>query len=119
MFDPGVVDPTVSLPRRPGGRRPALEFGVGTGRIALPLSRRGVPVHGIDISEAMVAKLRGKPGADAVGVDHRRLPRRPRSRARSALAYLVFNTIMNLTTQEEQVACFENAAGHLESGGCS
>jgi len=116
MFDPGVVEPTVSFLAGLVGDGRALEFGVGTGRIALPLSRRGVPVHGIDISEPMVAKLRAKPGADAVGVTIGDFAT-TKVEGRFRVAYLVFNTIMNLTTQEEQVACFENAAAHLESGG--
>ena len=84
--------------------------------IALPLARRGVPVHGIDLSEAMVARMREKPGGGEIPVAigdfaTTRVP------GTFSLAYLVFNTIMNLTTQEEQVACFENAAAHLEPGG--
>jgi SAM-dependent methyltransferase len=94
----------------------ALELGIGTGRIALPLAARGVRVHGIDLSPDMVAQLRGKAGgADipvAIGdfaessVDER-----------FSLVYLVFNTIMNLTSQDAQVACFRNAAAHLAPGG--
>ena len=99
------------------GPGPVVELGVGTGRIALPLSRRGVRVHGIDLSEAMVARLREKPGADAVGATigdfaTTRVP------GTFSLVYLVINTIMNLTGQDEQVACFANAAAHLEPGGC-
>jgi SAM-dependent methyltransferase len=116
MFDPGVVEPTVTFLADRAGDGRALEFGVGTGRIALPLSRRGVPVHGIDISEPMVAKLREKPGADAVGVTIGDFAT-TKVEGRFRVAYLVFNTIMNLTSQDEQVACFENAAAHLESGG--
>ena len=87
------------------------------GRIALPLARRGVPVHGIDLSRAMVARLRAKPGGDAIGVTIGDFAT-TRVMARFSLAYLVFNTIMNLTTQEAQVACFRNAAAYLEPGGC-
>jgi SAM-dependent methyltransferase len=98
-----------------GGR--ALELGIGTGRIALPLARRGVPVHGIDMSRAMVARLHAKPGGDAIGVTIGDFATTKVDGAFS-LAYLVFNTIMNLTTQEAQVACFRNVAAHLEPGGC-
>ena len=99
------------------GAGPALEFGIGTGRIALPLSQRGVRVHGIDLSEAMVAKLREKPGADAIEVTIGDFAS-TRVGGTFQLVYLVFNTIENLTTQDDQVACFRNAAAHLEPGGC-
>jgi SAM-dependent methyltransferase len=117
VFAPEVVEATVDFLAGLAGRSGALELGVGTGRIALPLARRGVPVHGIDLSEAMVARLREKPGAERVATTigdfaSTRVP------GAFSLAYLVFNTIMNLTTQEEQVACFENVAAHLEPGGC-
>jgi SAM-dependent methyltransferase len=95
----------------------ALEFGIGTGRIALPLARRGVPVHGIDLSEAMVARLRAKPGGDDIGVTIGDFATTTVDGAFS-LANQVYNTIMNLTTQEAQVACFRNAAAHLAPGGC-
>ena len=95
----------------------ALEFGIGTGRIALPLSARSVPVHGIDISEPMLKQLQSKPGAEQIGVTIGDFAKK-RVRGTFRLVYLVFNTIMNLTTQDEQVACFENAAAHLEPGGC-
>ena len=98
-----------------GGR--ALELGIGTGRIALPLARRGIPVHGIDLSRAMVARLRAKPGGDTIGVTIGDFAT-TRVEGTFSLAYLVFNTIMNLTTQEAQVACFRNVAAHLEPGGC-
>jgi SAM-dependent methyltransferase len=95
----------------------ALELGIGTGRIALPLAQRGVRVHGIDLSEAMVARLRAKPGAEEIRVTIGDFAT-TRVEGTFSLAYLVFNTIMNLTTQDEQVACFQNAAAHLEPGGC-
>jgi SAM-dependent methyltransferase len=95
----------------------ALELGIGTGRIALPLAGRGVPVHGIDMSRAMVARLRAKPGGDAVGVTIGDFAT-TRVDGTFRLAYLVFNTIMNVTTQAGQVACFRNVAAHLEPGGC-
>jgi SAM-dependent methyltransferase len=117
MFDPAVVDPVVDflVERARGG--PALELGIGTGRIALPLAARGVPVHGIDLSEAMVARLRAKPGGDRIGVAIGDFAT-TKVDGTFTLAYLVFNTIMNLTTQDAQVACFENVAAHLEAGGC-
>jgi Methyltransferase domain len=115
--DPAVVDPVVDFLADLAGDGGALELGIGTGRIALPLSARGVPVHGIDLSEAMVAKLRSKPGADGIDVTIGDFAT-TRIDGTFSLAYLVVNTIMNLTTQEEQVACFQNVAAHLDSGGC-
>jgi len=94
----------------------ALEFGVGTGRIALPLSERGVLVHGIDLSEAMVARLRAKPGAERVTVTVADFATATAGRT-FRLVYLVYNTIGNLTSQDDQVECFRNAAAHLEPGG--
>src|SRR5881398_3497862 len=98
------------------GGGPALELGIGTGRIALPLAARGIRVHGIDLSEAMVARLRAKPGGDAVTVTIGDFTT-TKVEGTFSLAYLVFNTIMNLTTQDDQVACFQNVAAHLEPGG--
>jgi SAM-dependent methyltransferase len=95
---------------------PALEFAIGTGRIALPLARRGTRVDGIDLSEAMVGQLRAKPGGTDLDVrigDMSTL----RLRRSYALVYLVFNTIGNLLTQDEQVRCFQNAAAHLAPAG--
>jgi SAM-dependent methyltransferase len=117
LFEPEVVDPVVDFLAELAGGGAALELGIGTGRIALPLSRRGVPVHGIDLSEAMVARLRAKPGADRIAVTigdfaTTTVP------ATFSLAYVVFNTLGNLTTQAEQVACFRNVSAHLEPGGC-
>ena len=117
MFDPAVVEPVVDFLAGLAGDGAALELGVGTGRIALPLARRGVRVHGIDLSEAMVARLRAKPGAELVGVTIGDFATTT-VEGRFAVAYLVFNTIGNLTSQDEQVACFRNAAAHLEPGGC-
>src|SRR5262249_32897199 len=116
MFEPGVVEAAVDVLARlaRGGR--ALELGIGTGRIALPLARRGVAVHGIDLSRAMVARLRAKPGGDAIGVTIGDFAT-TRVAGTFSVAYLVFNTIMNLTTQEAQVACFRNVAAHLDPGG--
>jgi SAM-dependent methyltransferase len=117
VYEPGAVDATVSFLAElaDGGR--ALELGIGTGRIALPLAARGVPVHGIDLSQAMVARLRAKPGGDQIDVTIGDFAT-ARVGGTFALAYLVFNTIMNLTTQDAQVACFRNVAAHLEPGGC-
>ena len=117
MFDPARLGATVDLLADLAGGRRALELGIGTGRVALPLQARGVPVHGIDNSPAMVARLRAKAGGDDVGVTIGDFAR-TRVEGRFGLAYLVFNTIMNLTSQEEQVACFQNVADHLEPGGC-
>ncbi len=94
-----------------------MELGIGTGRIALPLAARGVEVHGIELSRAMVAQLRAKPGGDAIEVTIGDFST-ARADGSFALAYLVFNTIGNLVTQEAQVACFANVASHLEPGGC-
>ena len=115
--DPAVVEPIVSFLAELAGEGAALELGVGTGRIALPLARRGVRVHGIDLSEAMVARLSAKPGAERIAVTVGDFAT-TRIEGEFSLAYLVANTIMNLTTQDEQVACFENVAAHLEPGGC-
>ncbi|GAA4790079.1 class I SAM-dependent methyltransferase [Streptomyces ziwulingensis] len=116
MFRPAEVDPAVDLLAGLAGDGPALEMGIGTGRIALPLAARGVPVHGIDLSRAMVRRLRAKPGGAAVGVTVGDFAT-TRVAGSFTLAYLVFNTINNLTTQDAQVACFRNAAGHLRPGG--
>src|SRR5262245_40908729 len=116
-FDPVVVDPVVDFLAELAGGGAALELGIGTGRIALPLAQRGVPVHGIDLSDAMVARLRAKPGSESIGVTIGDFAT-TRVDSRCSLVYLVFNTIGNLTTQDEQVACFENAAAHLDPGGC-
>ncbi|MGS2615769.1 class I SAM-dependent DNA methyltransferase [Micromonospora sp. LZ34] len=117
MFRPEVVTAAVDVLAEFAGGGRALELGIGTGRVALPLARRGVPVHGIDLSRAMVARLRGKPGGDAIDVTIGDFAT-TRVDGTFTLAYLVFNTIMNLTTQEAQVACFRNVAAHLAPGGC-
>src|ERR671925_1493261 len=116
-FDRAAVDPIVDFLVDRAGSGAALELGIGTGRIALSLARRGVRVHGIDLSEAMIAKLLAKPGADRIGVTIGDFAT-TRVDGTFSVAYLVVNTIMNLTTQEEQVACFRNVAAHLEPGGC-
>jgi SAM-dependent methyltransferase len=116
MFDPAVVGPAVDTLAELAGDGAALEFAIGTGRIALPLAERGVRVAGIDSSEAMLARLRAKPGADAIESVAGDMAA-TRVEGEFSLVYLVFNTIFNLTTQDEQVACFENAARHLRGGG--
>jgi SAM-dependent methyltransferase len=114
---PAVLDPMVEVLEElaSGGR--ALEFAVGTGRVALALSARGVDVHGIELSPHMLEQMRAKPGADAVhavlgDMTTMRVP------GEFSVVYLVANTIMNVTTQDEQIAVFENAAAHLVAGGC-
>jgi SAM-dependent methyltransferase len=115
-FDPEVLDPVIDFLAELAGSGRALELGIGTGRVALPLARRDVQVHGIDLSEAMVAQLRAKPGGEAIGVTIGDFATTTVEGSFS-LGYLVFNTIMNLTTQEAQVACFRNVAAHLQQGG--
>ena len=116
MFQPAAINPVVSFLAGLAGDGGALEFGIGTGRIAVPLSQRGVGVHGIDVSAPMVDQLRPKPGADQIGVTIGDFATAQVS-GTFRLVYLVYNTIMNLTTQDEQVECFRNAAAHLEPGG--
>lgn len=115
-FCPEAVEPAVNflaeLAR--GGR--ALEFGIGTGRIALPLARKGIEVCGIDLSEAMLAKLAEKTGGDRIPVTHGDFATTS-CKGSFSLVYLVFNTIMNLTAQDAQVRCFQNAASQLDPGG--
>jgi SAM-dependent methyltransferase len=116
-FQPAVVAETADLLAGlagPGGS--ALELAVGTGRVALPLAARGVEVHGIDMSRAMIARLRTKPGGETIGVTVGDFTT-TRVDTRFDLVYLVFNTIMNVTSQPGQVACFRNAAAHLWPGG--
>jgi SAM-dependent methyltransferase len=115
-FDPAVIAATIDFLAGLAGEGRALELGIGTGRIALPLSARGVPVHGIDLSRAMVKRLRAKPGGEAIGVTIGDFAT-TRVDGPFALAFLVFNTIENLTTQAAQVACFANVAAHLDPGG--
>jgi SAM-dependent methyltransferase len=117
MFSPEVLGPTVDFLAELAGDGAALEFAIGTGRVALPLAQLGVRVRGIDLSEAMVAKLREKPGADEIEATIGDFAT-TRVDGTFSLVYLVFNTIGNVTTQDEQVACFQNAASHLEPGGC-
>jgi Methyltransferase domain len=116
MFDPELVGATVDLLADLAGDGAALEFAIGTGRIAVPLAQRGVRVAGMDNSEAMLARLRDKPGAERI---HAIVGDMATTRVEGdfAIVYLVFNTIFNLTTQDGQVECFANAAAHLDSGG--
>jgi SAM-dependent methyltransferase len=114
---PAVLEPMLDVLAGLAGRGPALELAVGTGRVALPLAGRGITVAGIELSPHMVERLRAKPGADAVAVTvgDMTTARVPGS---FTLVYLVANTIMNVTTQDEQVAVFANASAHLAPGGC-
>ncbi len=115
-FESAVLEPTVAVLAELAAGRPALEFAIGTGRVALPLSELGVAVSGIELSPAMLAELDAKAGADRITtvVGDMATTRMPGD---FGLVYLVYNTITNLLTQDEQVACFENAAAHLEPGG--
>lgn len=117
LFDPAVLNPAVSFLADLARAGPALELGIGTGRVALPLSRRGVPVHGIELSRAMVARLQAQQGAGGIGVTIGDFATTTVDQT-FTLAYLVRNTITNLITQDEQVQCFRNVAAHLEPGGC-
>lgn len=116
MFADEVVGATVDRLVELAEGGPALEFAVGTGRIAVPLAARGVDVTGIELSADMLAEQRAKPGSDAVRAVQGDMAT-TRVEGTFSLVYLVFNTITNLTTQDEQVACFENAARHLRPGG--
>ncbi|WP_020140354.1 class I SAM-dependent DNA methyltransferase [Streptomyces sp. 351MFTsu5.1] len=116
MFTPEAVDPAVEVLARLAGQGRALELGIGTGRIALPLAGRGVEVHGIELSPAMADRLRAKPGGEEIGVTFGDFAT-ARAPGTFSVAYLVFNTIMNLTSQDAQVECFRNVAAHLEPGG--
>jgi SAM-dependent methyltransferase len=118
MFEPSVLDPMADVLAGFARGGPALEFAVGTGRVALALSAPGSAVHGLELSRHMAERLFAKPGADAVPVTigdmtATRVPGTP-----FKLVYLVANTIMNVTTQHDPVAVFANAAAHLEPGGC-
>jgi hypothetical protein len=117
MFETAVLEPAVSFLAALAGEGSALELGIGTGRIAVPLSQRGVQVHGIDLSEAMVARLREKPGSADIDVTIGDFAT-TKLEHRFDLAYLVYNTIGNLTSQAEQVECFRNVAAHLNPRGC-
>ncbi|MET9735583.1 class I SAM-dependent methyltransferase [Streptomyces sp. NPDC006458] len=116
MFAPEVLDPAVNRLAELAGDGPALEFAIGTGRVALPLARRGIPVTGIELSSPMVEQLRTKADADTIPVVMGDMAT-TLAPGRFTLVYLVFNTISNLLTQQEQVECFRNAARHLTPGG--
>jgi SAM-dependent methyltransferase len=116
LFDPAVVQPNLDFLADLAGSGAALEFGIGTGRIALPLSRGGVRVHGIELSPAMIARLRTQAGAENIGITLGDFATATVDGAFSVV-YLLRNTITNLTSQDEQVECFRNAARHLRPGG--
>jgi len=116
LFDPAVVDPAVRFLAELAGTGPALEFGIGTGRIALPLSRQGVRVHGIELSSAMVAQLQAQQDASEIEVSIGNFATTALDE-RFTLVYLLRNTITNLPTRAEQVQTFRNAAAHLQPGG--
>jgi SAM-dependent methyltransferase len=116
MFAPEVLGPTVHFLAELADGRRALEFAIGTGRVALPLSARGVDVAGIELSRAMAAEMMAKPGAAGIPVTIGDMAT-TRAEGTFGLVYLVYNTITNLLTQDEQVACFCNAAAHLDVGG--
>ncbi|GAB3557986.1 methyltransferase domain-containing protein [Spelaeicoccus albus] len=113
---PDVIEPVVELLSGLAGNGPVLEFAVGTGRIAAPLAARGVEVKGIELSRAMAPRVVEKPGGNAVDVAIGDMTT-TRVAGEFSLVYLVFNTISNLTTQDEQVAAFCNASAHLRPGG--
>lgn len=117
LFDPAVLDPAVSVLADPAAAGPVLEFGVGTGRIALPLSGRGVRVHGIELSAAMVARAQADGGNIGVTVGDFATAT-VAAGGRFTLVYLLRNTITNLTIQDEQIRAFGNAAAHPDPGGC-
>lgn len=116
MADPGLIDETIEFLAELAGDGGALEFAIGTGRIGLPLSERGVAVTGIELSPAMTAQLAAKPSASAIDVTIGDMAT-TRVDGEFDLVYLVYNTITNLLTQAEQVDCFRNAAAHLRPGG--
>lgn len=115
MYTPEVLGPTVDFLARCAGHGQALEFAVGTGRVALPLSARGVRVAGIEKSEPMARELARKPGGRDVVVTAGDMTS-CRAPGTFSLVYLVYNAITCLLSQEEQIACFRNAAGHLAPG---
>lgn len=116
MFAPAVLGPTVDRLAALAGSGAVLEFAIGTGRVAVPLAERGVPVTGIELSEPMLARLRSKASEAAIPVVVGDMAT-ARAPGEFTLVYLVYNTISNLLTQAEQVECFRNAARHLVPGG--
>lgn len=117
LFSPEAIGAAVEILCGLAGDGAAVEFAVGTGRLALPLAEAGVRVHGIDFSEPMLTELRRKKGAELVSVTVGDMTE-TQVCSEAAVVYLVFNTITNLRTQRQQVACFSNAAAHLAPGGC-
>ncbi|HEY1652469.1 MAG TPA: class I SAM-dependent methyltransferase [Acidimicrobiales bacterium] len=119
LFERGVVDPAVNFLAALAAGGAVVELGIGTGRLGLPLRRRGLAVHGIELSPDMIDQMRRESGGDAVDVTMGDFAstRVEGGKEAFSLAYLVRNTIMNLTTQDEQVACFANVAWHLRKGG--
>jgi SAM-dependent methyltransferase len=116
MATPERIAATVSVLADLAGDARVLELGIGTGRVALPLAGRGISITGVDLSSAMVDQLRAKPGGADIPVVIGDFAS-TRLDGEFGLVFLVFNTIMNLTTQDEQVACFRSAAAHLTKGG--
>ena len=116
MFAPEVLGPTVERLAELAGSGRALEFAIGTGRVAIPLAERGVPVTGIELSQPMIDRLRAKADDATIPVLARDMTT-ARAPGEFTLVYLVYNTISNLLTQPSQVACFRNAARHLMPGG--
>lgn len=117
LHTPEMIDPVVDFLIRLAESGPALELGIGMGRIGIPLSQQGVKVHGIELSPAMVEQLQAKAGSDKISVTIGDFSTTEVG-GTFKLAYLVRNTITNLASQEQQVACFCNVAAHLEQGGC-
>ncbi|HEY8411566.1 MAG TPA: class I SAM-dependent methyltransferase [Pyrinomonadaceae bacterium] len=111
--DPHAIDALADL----AGRGKALELGIGTGRIAVPLAASGVDVQGIDAAESMISRLRSKPGGERIKVTPGNFAEVPVDE-KFSLVYIVFNTFFALSSQEEQVQCFRNVAAHLAPGGC-
>jgi SAM-dependent methyltransferase len=118
MAGPSALGPMVELLAELARGGPALEFAAGTGRVALALSARGLRVHGLELSPHMADQMLAKPGAGAVPVTIGDMTSASVPGAPFTLVYLVANTIMNVTTQDDQIAVFANAAAHLEPGGC-
>jgi SAM-dependent methyltransferase len=116
LFEPSVLEPAVEFLATLAGTGAALEFGIGNGRVALPLSQRGIRVHGIELSPAMVEQLRTRPGISDIRVTVGDFAT-TRVNGRFTLVYLLRNTITNLTSQHEQIEAFRDAARHLVSGG--
>ncbi|GAA1370120.1 class I SAM-dependent DNA methyltransferase [Catellatospora chokoriensis] len=116
MFAPHVLHPAVDFLARLAGAGPALEFAIGTGRVAVPLAARGVHVSGIELSQPMVDQLRRKVSADEVPVVIGDMATATVP-GEFSLVYVAWNSIGNLRTQDEQVRCFQNAARHLAPGG--